>query len=313
MFNIIKSSIQKTSSDSSFVAKLLLLHLIFFQLSANAFTEPSNTYQKINSDKNPVLNADSLKKITPKRFVRSSLNTLSENIYFSSLNTYFFVSSILNIQNDEKIETNLEEILGINEFYNGNHNLSLKLLSHAFINTEDSLQKANICLNLIKISYLDNRLTEAMRFVKTAKDSLQRFYSINERYDLVFTEAKIALTQGLTAKAENLIISRVLPMSNRAKGKHNEFNCYLFLGKVYLKAKKLTQAKWFFIQANSIAINQHYIEGEIETSLLLAKTKIKVGDNAVALQDLARAKKLIDDEHSIYLADLRELTRLAKQ
>lgn len=313
MFNIIKLSIIKTSCDLKFGAKLLLFSLLCFQLNANAFTESNNTYQKINFDKNPVLKADSLKKVAPKRFVHSSLNTLSENIYFSSLNSYFFLSGVLHMQTDRETNTDFEEILGINEFYNGNNSLSLKLLNQVFINTEDSVQKAKICLNLIKISYLGNRLTEAMSFVKTAKDSLQRFYSVNDRYDLVFTEAKITLTQGLTAKAENLMISRALPMSNRAKGKHNEFNCYLFLGKIYLKAKQLTQAKWFFIQANSIAVNQHYIAGEIETSLLLAKTKIKVGDNAVALQDLARARKLIDDQHSIYLADLKELTKLAKQ
>src|SRR5690606_4766722 len=127
-------------------------------------------------------------------------------------------------------------------------------------------------------SYLNNRLTKAMRFVRVAKDSLSKFYSYKQKYELVFTEAKIALTQGLTTKAENLIISKALPMSNKVKGKLNEFNCYLFLGKIYLKAGQLTQAKWFFIQANSIAVNQNYVNGKIETSLLLAKTKIKVGD-----------------------------------
>ena len=152
-----------------------------------------------------------------------------------------------------------------------------------------------------------------MGFMKIAKDSLGKFFSYKQKYGLVFKEAEIALAQGLTAKAEHLIIGSALPMSNKVKGKYNEFNCYLLLGKIYLKAKQLTQAKWFFIQANTIAVNQNYVDGKIETSLLLAKTKINVGDKAVALQDLEKARRLIDAKHQIYLADLNELTHLARR
>ncbi len=311
MRNITRLSTRGNDCNLKLIRKPILLCLLLIQLGTNVFGDPNTSYQKINFDKNPVLSSDSLKKVEPKFFVQSSLDQLTENIYFSSLNNYFFLTSFLNAKNDRQGGMKLEEVLGLKEFYSGDSDRAMQLLAAVLNNTTDSIQKAKICLNLIKISYSNNQFNSALQFVKLAKDSLNKFYNNNQKYELLFTEARIALTLGLTSKAENLIITKALPMSNRVKGRHNEYNCYLFLGKIYLKSRQLTQAKWFFIQANTIAINQHYIDGEIETSLLLAKTKIKVGDNGVALQDLARAKRLIDENHSIYFADLKNLTRLA--
>jgi len=268
---------------------------------------------QIAFDKNPVLISDSLKTVEPKQLVSSSLDKLSENSYFSSLNSHFLLLQIFKKQLYVKGSTKFSEILALNAFYNGNGYKSAEMLTIVFNSTADSARKAKICLNLIKLSYLNNQLTEAMNFVKRAKDAFLHFYSYKQKYQLVFTEAKIALSRGLTSRAENLIIAQALPMSNKIKGRHNEFDCYLFLGKIYLKARQLTQAKWFFLQANTIAVNQDYIDGKIETSLLLAKTKIKVGDRTVALQDLAKARKWIDEDHTVYLADLNSLTRQARR
>nr|WP_294895941.1 hypothetical protein [uncultured Pedobacter sp.] len=279
----------------------------------NLFAIDQNLAPKIPFDKNPVLISDSLKTIEPKLQVNSSLDKLSENIYFSSLNQYFFITRIFDNHNWKKADSKFSEILALANFYDGNTERSIEILTDIFNTTTDSIQKAKTCLNLIKINYLTNQTTEAMNFIKLAKADLMSFYSYKQKYELLFTEAKIALTQGLTSKAEDLIIKQLLPMSNKVKGKHNEFNCYLFLGKIYLKSRQLTQAKWFFIQANTIALNQNYIDGEIETSLLLAKTKIKVGDFSVALQDLAKARKLIDHQHQIYLEDLNQLSKLARK
>ncbi|HTN21016.1 MAG TPA: hypothetical protein VL125_11090 [Pelobium sp.] len=292
---------------------LISFFVLMTGLNGDLFGSNEDLTTRISFDKNPVLISDSLETIDAKILVKSSQDKLSENIYFSSLNNYFFLSRIFDNYTLGKANTDFLEILGLNEFYRGNRYKSVEILTDIFNNTTDSSQKAKICLNLININYLNNQPTEAMYFVKQVKDSLDSFYNYNQRYNLLFTEAKIALTQGMTTKAENLMIQQVLPMSSKATSKHSEFDCYLFLGKIYLKAKQFTQAKWFFIQANTIAVNQNYIDGEIETSLLLAKTKIKVGDNAVALQDLARARKLIDKSQGIYLADLQQLTHLARR
>ncbi len=295
------------------IIQIGFLFLLIINTHKNAFAKTPPINRKVSFDKNPVLISDSLKKTDAKLLANSSLDKLSENIYFSSLNNHFSLVKVLPQQNGFSKNSNFLEILALSKFYDGKLSQAEQILIAVFKTTTDSLQKAKICLNLIKISYLNNQPLKAMHFVKTAKDSLSKFYNYKQKYELIFTEARIALTQGLTAKAENLIIARALPMSNRVKGKHNELNCYLFLGKIYLKAGQLTQAKWFFIQANTLAVNQNYIAGKIETSLLLAKTKIKVGDKTVALQDLAKAKRLIDKNHSIYLADLEELTNLARK
>lgn len=289
---------------------LFLMALSIHKITLAAGTP---TDRQISIDKNPVLISDSLKKIDAKLVIKSSLDKLSENIYFSSLNNYFSLYMIIDRPYGVNKNTKLLEVLALREFYSGHLNKAEQLLSNVFETTTDSLQKAKTCLNLIKINYLNNHPEKAIDFLKLTKANFATSLSYKEKYELLFLEARIALTRGLTAKAENLIITRALPMSSKVKGRLNEFNCYLFLGKIYLKAKQLTQAKWFFIQANSIAVNQNYVTGKIETSLLLAKTKIKVGDKAVALQDLAKAKRLIDGRHQVYMADLNQLTRLANR
>lgn len=295
---------------TSTIVKIILIILLAVQVRNDALGKSPMEARRISVDKNPVLISDSLKKIDSKLVLNSSLDRLSENIYFSAINNALYLKKLfqVNIRN-----TKFSEILALNEFYKGNYTQAEKILSMVFDTTTDSLQKAKTCLNLIKINYLNSQLSEAIKYLKIAKYKLSKFYTYPEKYQLVFTEARIALTQGMTAKAEHLIIATALPMSNKTKGRYNEFNCYLFLGKIYLKARQFTQAKWFFIQANSIAVNKNYTDGKIESSLLLAKTKITVGDKFVALQDLARARSLIDEQHRIYLADLKHLNKLAKQ
>ncbi|HEX7366893.1 MAG TPA: hypothetical protein VF273_07350 [Pelobium sp.] len=294
---------------------LMRITVAFFYLLVCSYHKNTfaTTSAAIALDKNPVLISDSLKKTNVKLVLKSSLDKLSENIYFSSASRELFIRCILGRQVSTEKNLDFLEILALSDFYKGNGPQAEITFEIVFSQTKDSLQKAQTCINLIKLNYLLHDFVKAKYFINVAKGSLQKIYSNQQKYNLVFTEAKIALSEGLTHKAEDLIINKALPMSAHVKGKLNEYNCYLFLGKIYLKARKLTQAKWFFIQANTIALNKNYIDGEIETSLLLAKTKIKSGDFSIALQDLAKAKKLIGKNHQIYLEDLQNLTRLAKR
>lgn len=308
-FNTINIFVQLKKLDKHVSLVFILMLFMIFRLQASA--EITGVHKKISIERNPVLIADTVRKLDPKQFVQSSVNQLKENIYCSSLGSIVFVEKQFPNVYFRTESLDLEEIIGLNSFYKGEYIEALKRLISVFESTSDSSQKAQTCLNLIKISFLSKNFDQANLYLNYAKKSLKGYYSYKQKYELILTEAKIALAQGLTSKAERLIISSALPMSSRVAGRLNEFNCYLFLGKIYLKANAFTQAKWFFIQANSLAVQKHYINGQIETSLLLAKTKIKVGDKAVALQDLAKARRLIDADHQIYAADLKSLTNLA--
>ncbi len=230
-------------------------------LKVEASAKTAYVYKKINIEKNPVLIADTVRKLDPKQFVHSSVNQLTENIYRSWMGHHLFIEQQLHEYYFTSNNLDLMETIGLNAFYNGDYSDALKKLVHVFDTTSDSLQKAQTCLNLIKINFLNRNFDQADLYINFAKNSLRTYYSYKQKYELVFTEAKIALSKGLTARAENLIISSALPMSTRVSGTYNEFNCYLFLGKTYLKANKLTQAKWFFIQANSLAVQKNFISG----------------------------------------------------
>lgn len=290
----------------------VLLSAIFI-LAIHVTYALEKTDGKIPFDQNPVLISDTLKTVARTQIVNPSLSQLTENIYWSSLASYVFLfHQFPAIKLGLKLPLEMVELSAINAFYQGDDEKSMQLLKSVFNRTTDSLQKAKTCLNLSKIYYHNRQFSKAMDFIQMAKDSLSRYYTLKQKYDFLFLEAEISLCQGLTSKAEHLIISQALPLSTRFKNRRNEYNCYLFLGKVYLKGKQMTQAKWFFVQANSIAMQQNDIDGKIESSLLLAKTKLRLGDRVVALQDLAKARKLIDNQHQIYLADLKLLTKLAQ-
>lgn len=292
--------------------KYIFLFFLFLQIYACCFCKTADS--KITLNTNPSLISDTLKKSTKNLIIKSSLNQLDQNIYLSGLNVYNF------LRNNSRFSDNIlknnqfkfDEILAIYALYNNDIKASLYYLNNVFTNTADSLQKAKTTQNLIKIYQQIGNYQQAQYFINYSKQYYGLYLTFKERYSLQTLEAKNALALGFTKKAENIIIQQLLPKSNRFGGKYAEYKCYLLLGKVYLKAKSLVQAKWFFIQANSLAIQQNNTNGRIETYLLLAKAKIIANDKNVALEDLAKARELIGSNNSIYLADLNKLYALAK-
>lgn len=270
----------------------------------------SKTY-KIAFDKTPMLISDTLKKFERKNLAKSSLNQLDNNIYISYLNGYTFNNSHLFFKFMHlKDDYQLHEILGINNFYNDKPTEAIRLLQKVFAQTSDSSQKAKTAKNLATILYLEDDFKGAKQIISYAKTNLLPYLNFRQQYQLYQLDAKNALALKNPAKAEQIILRILLPTSHQYGGKLAELNCYLFLGKVYLQAKMLTQAKWFFIQANTLAASKNNHAGKIESYLLLAKAKI-IAKDGTALNDLNRAKYLIN-EQSVYQADLQKLSKLAR-
>ncbi|MFC5284164.1 hypothetical protein [Pedobacter alpinus] len=292
--------------------KNIFFFFLFLNFYTNSFCNTADS--KITLNTNPTLISDSLKKSTKSLIIRSSLNQLDQNIYLSSLNDYSFLKNNLRFFDNgfNRKQSKFNEILAINALHNNDLKTSLYYLNHVFTVTTDSLQKAKTTQNLIKIYQQIGNYQQAQYFIYYSKQHYGLFLTFKERYNLQTLEAKNAFELGFTKKAENIIIQQLLPKSNRFGGKYAEYKCYLLLGKVYLKAKSLVQAKWFFIQANSLAIQQNNTNGRIETYLLLARAKIIANDKNVALEDLAKARELIGGNNSIYLVDLNKLYALAK-
>ena len=269
---------------------------------------------KISFNRPYFLISDANKNINRRDFIQSHFNKLDQNIYLSSINRNLFISKIETINFNKVASANFEEIKGLNEFYIGNHKQAINCFRTAQFAC-DSLrypqQFASINGNLAKLYFMINNLEQAAFYNKKAK---QYYAAHNFRlyFNCLLLQSKIALANGSTSLSESIILKQALPASGKFSSKIPEFNCFLQLGKTYLMAKSLVQAKWFFIQAFSVAEKINYRNGKIESLLLLAKSKILLKDYQIAAMDLRKAEGLINASSAVYLPDLNHYLALVK-
>lgn len=107
---------------------------------------------------------------------------------------------------------------------------------------------------------------------------------------LVF--AMDTLKAGNIAGAEQIMMGDVLPLLSRFGNGYNMYHSFMTLGKSYHGQKKYTQAKWFFIQSNTISKKIGYRPGQLFSLIELAKVKEDIQDADLALADYKAAAAL---------------------
>lgn len=291
--------------------KLLVLFAIFALPSFNikAFAD-----DKVSFNRPYFLMSDAHKNINRRDLIKSHFNKLDQNIYLSGLKENPLTNRIVPVNFSKKALANLEEIKGINAFYLGNHQLAINCFKNAELAINSLThpeQFASINVNLAKLYFMINNLEQASFYNIKAK----QYYAtknLHIYFSCLLLQSKIALANGYTSLSESIILKQALPVSGKFSNKIPEFKCFLQLGKTYLMAKSLVQAKWFFIQAFGIADRMNYRNGKIESLLLLAKSKILLKDYQIAAVDLRKAQGYINASTNVYLPDLRHNLNLVK-
>lgn len=256
-------------------------------------------------NQNPILISDTLKTKSLKQLIRPSLDPLSANIYWNSLQTPSYIAQQFHFYH--KTGTPFLELRAFNELYKGKLNTGIHILEAVFRYSKDSLQQMQTSMNLAKLYYQNGAFDESEDWLAVVQEKFWAHLSSRKRLDLLLLKSDLFLAEGNYLRAERTLISQALPLGSKL-GARQAYKCYLLLGKVYYKWRQYTPAKWFFLQANSIALNINFISGRIETSLLLAKAKIKGKDYTIALQDLSRASNLMrSGNFETYRRDLQEM------
>jgi uncharacterized protein HemY len=140
-----------------------------------------------------------------------------------------------------------------------------------------------------------------MNLLKVSEQYFRKANKSMSLTNILLWKAQVYLSLGKSKEAELLILSRILLMTHH---KNQEQQCYYILGKVYLKTKQFTQAKWFFIQANELARKLNQTEKRVQSLLFLAKVKNSIKDYALAVNDLFLVKELLLNNQSSYKLDL---------
>ncbi|MBC7655198.1 MAG: hypothetical protein H7098_12110 [Oligoflexus sp.] len=288
--------------------KKLTLCFLFIALLLSAIKTIANSKSVINvassktNDQNRFLLVDNSDFKTNHK-LKTHFNALDLNIYLSGLliNNFFKQSSF-----DDISAANYLEVLGI---YNARLNKldnaisDFKKAYNLSLSLKNEFQSFILAYNLANIFFIKNDLANADLYSRYANKYIAGLSKPKLTFDQLLMESKIAASQNNIKKAENLILKKALQMSGRL-GKKAAYACYLQLGKIYLKAKRFTESKWFFIQALTTASNINFKQGEIESLILLSKAKVEIKDYDLALQDLKKAKILIEEGYPIYQEDL---------
>lgn len=267
--------------------------------------------------------AEELRSLDARNFILSGWSPLDGNIYLSGMKkTNILPKASLEIGLSDtlfsktliELSAQNEKLHGINFAFKGFYQLATFHFSNALIQyaiLKDTQNNILLRQNLSELYILQHRLDEALKINYNTESLLIKSNKKNKLVDNLLQRVTIEVEKGNTKSAENIILKRVLAMGVNKK---QEQECYLSLGKIYLQAKRYTEAKWFFIQANTLAEKRNSRLGKIKSLLLLAKVQNQVGDHSLALNNILKAKNLITNSLKIYIIDVEmELAQTYRQ
>ncbi len=264
----------------------------------------------------PLLIADVLRYVNPEHFINPGYDILTKNIYFSNIKaTDLLPPAWVNTSNDSaalKIgkllaaSAELEKSMALYLAYQGDYSSSILYYEHALLKfnlMKDEFNKKNVNHNLSWLYYAQQEFKPALRHINSTIEMVKETGTRAELIECLIYKSGILLALGDVRSAEDIILKQSLSLCTGNKKREQE--CYLQLGKIYLEAKRYTEAKWFCIQSSSLAERNNFRTGKIESLLLLAKVKISIKDYGLALQDLMIVGRLMTDQNRLFKPDLQ--------
>ncbi|MGV3705756.1 MAG: hypothetical protein ACO1NU_10320 [Arcticibacter sp.] len=118
--------------------------------------------------------------------------------------------------------------------------------------------------------------------------------------------AEIRRVQKRYKQAESMILNKALGLYRSADNLVGRVNCFDVLGHIYLEQKRHSEAKWFFIQANTLARNLNDEKGVVTSLVNLSKVKVAIKDYSLAMRDLKEANVIASKLNNLsLLADVK--------
>lgn len=269
---------------------------------------------ELNSDFK--LLSEEIQKLDAKKFIKIHFDKLTFNIYSSNIteienslrinpmadkfNLYMKMSDNISQGNILQIEAVLEAHKG--NIFSAKKKFESALLQYKVI--RDHKLVSIMAHNLSWTNFILGNYTDATEFNNLSIASGRITKDDDLLFDQLFWQNDLLLENGDANQAEELILKRILMMAYRTNNKQKEWQCYYYLGKSYLQQKKLTEAKWFFVQALTLSNGFDSKKPKIKSLLMLAKVKGKVKDYELAIQDLKVAESLSVGENKLFKIDV---------
>ncbi|HEY0667437.1 MAG TPA: tetratricopeptide repeat protein, partial [Sphingobacteriaceae bacterium] len=111
--------------------------------------------------------------------------------------------------------------------------------------------------------------------------------------------ALIRTIQVKNGEAEYLVLKKALPLFTRQGNRQGRINSFQALADVYHQQNRYSEAKWFYIQANTLARKANDKNNIISSLINLAKIKYAIGHYPLALKDYKEAELLASKNKNI--------------
>jgi len=211
----------------------------------------------------------------------------------SAFNQLIFLSRNLGDRNSEAA---VLHSYGIINALNGNMDYALILFNEALVMNLELKNTSAIAknyLNLTRVYSFNGNFTEAIKYSHALVDisaSIRSNSSLAEGY---MSLAKLWTIQKNFQEAETMVLKKALPLYfYKLKDKSGTIKCYDQLALIYQQQKRFSEAKWFYIQSNTLARKMNDPSGIVNSLINLAHVKMSIGDHLLALGDIKEAEQL---------------------
>lgn len=104
--------------------------------------------------------------------------------------------------------------------------------------------------------------------------------------------AQIKTAQGKFEEAERYVLRKAFPIFQRMGNKTGRLSCFEHLAEIYHLQSRLSEAKWFCLQANTLAAKLHDLPAQVSSLMKIARIKNEIGETEMALDDYKTAESL---------------------
>lgn len=117
-----------------------------------------------------------------------------------------------------------------------------------------------------------------------------------------FIKAERNFNTGDFLAAENLLLTKTLPLYSYVNNQAGRLACFEKLGRIYAALNRNSEAKWFFIQQNILSENIGDKISNFTSLVELGKVKASIADYELALKDFKRANDFLKSYSSTKLS-----------
>ena len=211
---------------------------------------------------------------------------------------------------DRKAEAGILSSLGTNAAVEGNMEKALMFFHDALkVNTELGNKPAMVknYISLARIYTYRDEFPQALKYNELIKEESLVSKNYRQLGEVYLNLASIWTAQQKYKDAEAIIMTKALPLfAYKIHDNVGLMRSFDQLAEVFQLQKRFSEAKWFYIQSNTVARKLNHSTGIVNSLVSLGNVKMSIGDHQLALTDLREAEQLsISNKYRFKLVEIK--------